>query len=131
MDYGIKITQPGYDVSTATDDETIVTSKLPNIQTYEVTTVSHTLGSSSEYFLVTYSVSYNSTVLVFAKNPNDSYWHYLPWIVEQPSGYLRDWWADSGGGTTLIAYGQSAGSPYNPVGETWQFKIYVCANKIS
>jgi hypothetical protein len=132
MDYGIKVTQPGYDVSTATIDQTIVTSKYPNIQTYQVGTTSHTLGSTGEYFFIYYpGITYFSPVLVFAKNPNDSYWRYLPWIVDQSSGYLRYWYADSGGGTIWIVYGQIAGNPYNPVGETWQFKYYVTTNKIS
>jgi len=130
-DYGIKISQTGSDVKTANLHELVVTSQYPNPKTYLVGTYNYTFPSdlSSVNIFITHNLGYITPCFVYYKEPGANVWGQLPWVEEDSPGYLRDWFILLITTDLVIHYGESAGNPYNPTGESWSFKYYIMVDK--
>lgn len=73
--YGLKISQPGYDVKTCTDDQLVFSSKFNTLKEYVSGTINTTGGSNSPVLTTIYhGLGYAPAYLVFAYG-GDGYWY--------------------------------------------------------
>lgn len=132
-DYGFKISQTGADVKVADVHNLIVTSKYPNPKTYIVGTYGYTFTSDidSVTILITHNLGYIPPSFVYFKEPGAAVWGQMPWIDEDAPGYMR-FWADLVTPTELVIfYREESGNPYNPTGESWNFKYYIMVDEFT
>ena len=73
--YGIKISQDGYDVKTATDTQLVFSSKFDSVASASIvmTGTSSQTSSSTITFTISHNLGYTPFVLVFYKNTSDNW----------------------------------------------------------
>lgn len=128
-DYGLKISRPGYDVSTATAKQLAMTSKHKTFKVAAAGTqnVSLSTGWYRNQATIAHGLGYVPAFVVYGKQSDESVYNHVPWTpaFADIGYYFLYAWADS---TYLYLEAQYGfGSPDNL---TYNFKYYIFDNQI-
>lgn len=77
-DYGLKIAKAGYDVTTATDNNLVFSSKFNTLKAFATGTITIPVNSVDviDYGEINHGLSYAPSFICF-NDGNDGYWHYV------------------------------------------------------
>jgi len=120
-DFGIKISQAGFDVKTTADKNLVLTSKLDTIKIAKTIDTQRTQSGASETLAIAHGLGYAPSYLFFVKNPEETTrWYGV--VGESPVNFHR-WWDLGVDATDLSIFLDAADT------DVWNIKSFFFAEE--